>query len=553
MFSRNKKGSVLFILLIFSMVLALAPGRMGLAQDGGDKNEEAERQAFFQRVDADIQASLNDPDDPALSATACVGGFAGPYPCENVDLLAFMPLGSIGGGSGNDIWGWTDSLDGKEYALMGRSSGTSFVDISDPENPVYLGNLPTHTGNSSWRDIKVYADHAFIVSEATGHGMQVFDLTRLRNVVSPPVTFTEDGHYPGFGNAHNLVINEETGFAYGVGTSTCAGGLHFVNIQNPTSPTNAGCYSSDGYTHDAQCVIYTGPDSDWQGDEICFASNEDTVTIVNVTIKNTPILIKKQGYPGSGYTHQSWVTEDQTYLLLDDEADESIFGHNTRTRVWDISDLDNPVVIDFFDSAFDSIDHNQYVKDGYVYQSNYTSGLQILDLTDVAAGSLSRAAFFDTYTPNTTTTFNGSWSNYPYFESGVVIVSDINSGLFILQPTLTPTPPATFNKTSPADGAVDVSPDPALSWASSSGATDYEYCSDTTDDDSCSSWVANGAATSANLSGLLDGTTYYWQVRAINLSGTTYANGGATAFWSFTTEAVEPDILIYLPIVIKDQ
>lgn len=140
--------------------------------------------AYQQRLLADREPNH---DLQPLALTPCENGFAGIYPCENVDLLAFMPLSTIGGGSGNDIWGWTDPLTGKEYALMGRSSGTSFVDISDPVNPVYIGNLPTHTSNSSWRDIKVYANYAFVVSEASGHGMQVFDLTRLRSVVSPPL------------------------------------------------------------------------------------------------------------------------------------------------------------------------------------------------------------------------------------------------------------------------------------------------------------------------------------------------------------------------------
>src|SRR5687768_8327606 len=174
----------------------------------------------------------------AKALTPCVGGFAGSYPCSNVDLMAFMPLASIGGGQGNDIWGWTDPQTGKEYALMGRTTGTAFVDISNPESPIYLGNLPTHTFSSIWRGIKVYNNHAFIVSEASGHGMQVFNLTQLRNVTNPPVTFSATAHYGGFGNAHTIAINEATGFAYAAGTSTCSGGLHMVNIQNPTSPSN---------------------------------------------------------------------------------------------------------------------------------------------------------------------------------------------------------------------------------------------------------------------------------------------------------------------------
>jgi choice-of-anchor B domain-containing protein len=428
--------------LLFALFLGLGGARAVHAGDAPPKPDPgaAARAEFYARVEADIQAALNDPDKPATpqGLTPCVGGFAGAYACNKVDLLAFMPIGAIGGGTANDIWGWTDPQDGAEYALFGRSSGTSFVDISDPENPVYLGNLPTHTTSSSWRDIKVYEDHAFIVSEASGHGMQVFDLTRLRSVANPPVTFTEDAHYPGFGNAHNIAINEDTGYAYAVGSNTCSGGLHFVNIQNPASPVGAGCYSADGYTHDTQCVIYTGPDTQHQGREICFSSNEDTLTIVDVTNHAAPVQLARMGYSGSSYTHQGWLTEDQTRFLMDDEGDETSFGHNTRTRVWNISNLDAPTVIGIYDGPNDSIDHNLYTRDGYAYMSNYTSGLQILDLVNVASGSLSEAAFFDSYTPNNGTSFSGSWSNYPYYESGVVVLTGIGEGLYIVLPTLSP-------------------------------------------------------------------------------------------------------------------
>lgn len=402
----------------------------------GDK-EALARQKFMEQFEADFYADLQ--SRTPLAATPCVGGFAGPYPCSNVDLLAFMPLNSIGAGSGsNDIWGWTDSLDGKEYALVGLTNGTSFVDVTDPENPVYLGRLPTQTSNSTWRDIKVYNDYAFIVSEASGHGMQVFDLTRLRNVVNPPVTFTNDTHYNQFGNAHNIAINEDTGYAYAIGSSTCAGGLHMVNIQNPLSPTNAGCYSGDGYTHDTQCVVYSGPDPDYQGNEICFSSNEDSVTVTDVTNKANPLLISRNTYAGSAYTHQGWLTEDQVYFLSDDELDEQNFGHNTRTRIWDMTDLDNPFIINFNDGPNPSIDHNLYTHDGNAYMSNYTSGLQIFDLSDVANGNLTLVAYFDSYTANNNATFNGSWSNYPYFESGTVIHTGIGEGLFITRPILDP-------------------------------------------------------------------------------------------------------------------
>ena len=379
-----------------------------------------------------------------MAATLCVGGSAGSYPCDDIDLMSFLPLADIGGGQGNDIWGWTDSQTGKEYALMGRTSGTSFVDISDPENPIYLGNLPTHSSNSSWRDLKVYSDHAYIVSEASSHGMQIFDLTQLRSVSNPPVTFNNTAHYNGFSSAHNIVINEDSGYAYAVGTNNCSGGLHMVNIQNPTSPVNSGCYSADGYTHDAQCVNYTGPDTQHQGKEICFNSNEDTLTIVDVTNKSSMVQLSRTGYSGSRYTHQGWLTEDQTYFVLDDELDEQQNGHNTRTYIWDVSDLDNVSVIGTYNSAVPAIDHNLYVKGDYVYQANYRAGLRILDTTNVGAGSLTEVAYFDIYPSSNSASFNGAWSNYPYFDSGNVIVSGIEQGLFVLRPNLgAPVPTAT--------------------------------------------------------------------------------------------------------------
>ena len=374
-----------------------------------------------------------------LAVTTCSGGMAGTYPCRNVDLMSFLALADIGGGSANDVWGWTDSSTGKEYAIMGRTNGTSFVDISDPVNPIYLGNLPPHSDDSTGRDIKVYADHAFIVTEANNSGMQVFDLTQLRMVASPPATFSETAHYPDFSDAHNLAINEESGFAYAVGTNTCSGGLHMINIQTPTNPTSAACFSGDGYTHDAQCVIYDGPDLDHKRKEICFNSNEDTLTIVDVTNKAGPVMLSRTGYSGSRYAHQGWLTEDQVYFLLGDELDEANNPDvtNTRTYMWDVSDLDDPALIGSHDSTTTAIDHNQYVKGNYTYQSNYQAGLRILDITDIANGNLSEAAFFDVNPgSDPTNTDGGTWSNYPFFDSGIVIVSVIEQGLFILRPNL---------------------------------------------------------------------------------------------------------------------
>jgi choice-of-anchor B domain-containing protein len=365
----------------------------------------------------------------------CANGMAGPYSCNDYDLMAHINIATLGGSGaeGNDSWGWTDSSTGKEYALVGTTTGTAFVDISNPVQPVLLGRLPTATSNSPWRDIKVYNDHAFIVSEASGHGMQVFDLSRLRNISNPPQSFTADARYTGFGKAHNIVINETSGFAYVVGTTTFSGGPHFVNIQNPTSPVSAGGFADDSYSHDAQVITYNGPDSDYAGREILIGSNENEVVIVDVTDKSNPVNISGIGYSNIGYTHQGWFTEDMKYFIVGDEIDELNFGNNTRSIVFDFTDLDNPLFHMNYFGPTEAIDHNGYVKGNLFYQANYTAGVRIIDVSGLNGGMMNEVGFFDSYPPSNSTSFHGAWNVYPYFESGNIIVSDIEGGLFIIR------------------------------------------------------------------------------------------------------------------------
>lgn len=415
----------------------------------------------------------------AIGETPCVNGEAvaadATFPCSNIDLLAFMPLDEMGGGNGNDIWGWTAPNGGGEYVIMGRRNGTSFVNISDPLNPVYLGDLPTEDGiTSSWRDMKVYSNHAFIVVDDStqvtrSHGMQVFDLTQLltaaTNTATLPISFTATTVYDEIYGAHNIAINEGSGFAYILGSRhaadnamKCGGGLHMVDITTPSAPTFAGCFADDGYTHDAQCVIYDGPDSTYQGREICFNSNEDSLTIVDVTVKNNPVQISKAyylnfcedgsevncnnngGFLPAFYTHQGWLTEDHAYFVQDDELDEIGFEINTSTYMWNVQALDNPEYIGDYRSTIESIDHNLYIRDRYIYEANYRSGLRILDAENIAAASLTEVAYFDTYPDSDGLNYDGAWSSYPFFESGVVPVSTIGEGLFLLRPTLSRAP-----------------------------------------------------------------------------------------------------------------
>ena len=388
------------------------------------------------------------------------------YACDGIDLLANIPTGTTGplrARELNDIWGWTDPQDGKDYAIVGANDRTVFVDVSSPTAPRVLGTLPATGGASTtWRDIKVYQNHAFVVADRSSrqvplppdHGMQVFDLTRLRGLTADPDrVFDNDALYSEFSSAHNIVINEATGFAYAVGVestgtglpSTCnPKGFHAIDISTPTNPVFAACFSnaaqdatfviSPGYTHDAQCVVYSGPDSDYTDKELCFAANEDEVTVFDVANKNAVSIISQVEYPSDAYTHQGWLTEDHRYFLVNDELDEFRGLVSTqRTMVFDMEDLDNPEFLFIYDSGITTIDHNLYTLDGFAYQANYEAGLRIIDLSNIENSTLTEAAFFDTYPQATTTSFNGMWSVYPYFASGNLIASDSNNGLFVLR------------------------------------------------------------------------------------------------------------------------
>jgi choice-of-anchor B domain-containing protein len=354
----------------------------------------------------------------------CINGMAGDYPCNGYDLQVFIPCTDFEADNANDSWGWTDPDDGTEYALVGLDNGTAFLDISDPINPIYLGKLPTHTSSSLWRDVKVYNNYAFVVSEANNHGMQIFDLTRLRDVSNPPETFTEDAHYGGFGGAHNIVINEETGYAYGVGADY-SGGAHFVNIQDPLNPIGEGGYSGSGYTHDAQVVVYDGPDSDYAGKEIYIGSNEDKVVIVDVTDKTNPVLISVVTYTNDAYTHQGWFTEDLNYFILGDEIDELNFGFNTRNIVFDFTDLDNPQLSFEYSGPTSATDHNGYVDGDKFYLANYKAGMRVIDISDIANGNMTETGYFDVFINGNSAGYDGAWNVYPYFESGNILISSL--------------------------------------------------------------------------------------------------------------------------------
>lgn len=367
---------------------------------------------------------------------------AGEYPCENAMLLAHLDLNDLDADAGSGNWGWVDPETGREYVLMGVSNGTVFVDITDPINPVNLGKLPTQTVASVWREMKVLHHYALIVSEADGHGMQVYDMTQLRDIdpAQAPVTLEPTvvyGPEVGIGQSHNVAANPETHTAFIVGSRAprgCAGGIHMVDMRNPLDPSYAGCFAEDGYTHDLVCLTYDGPDTRYAGRELCIASNEDVVTIVDVTERTAPAIVGQVIYPNIGYTHQGWFTEDMRHFIVNDELDEMRYGFNTRTLVFDFQDLEEPSYLGDHRGPTRAVAHNLYIRGDMIYMANYRRGLEIARIVDAETATLENVAVFDTYPRDDDPQFAGAWNNYPYYPSGTVAISDINRGLFLVRP-----------------------------------------------------------------------------------------------------------------------
>lgn len=359
------------------------------------------------------------------------------FAASNVQLMSWLPLGDLSAGatSGNDCWGYT-SPSGREYAIIGLSNGTAWVEVTDPGAPVFIAH---RTGpNSLWRDIKVYGDNAYAVSEG-GSGIQIFDMSNIDGGVVTLVNTVTVGSCTT--STHNVAIDTTSGFLYrcGGGGAPCAGGtpqgLLIYNLgANPDNPPHVGSYTTR-YVHDLVVVVSTRP-GPLNGQQLAFCAADNTsgggtanLHILNVTNKAAITSVATGTYTSNSFSHQVWLTPDQRYAYLNDELDEQSFGFTTRTRVFDVSNPAAPVLLGFFTSGSTAIDHNLYVTGDKIFEANYRSGLRVFNNTNPTAPTV--YGFFDTWESDDVAEFNGLWSNYPYFPSGTVIGSDLEKGLFV--------------------------------------------------------------------------------------------------------------------------
>ncbi len=388
----------------------------------------------------------------SLPATPCSNGSAGGFACDAVDLLAHMAFQDISASptAANDIWGFVDLNTNREYIIIGYNIGTAVIDVTDPELPREVGFIDGQ--NSIWRDIAVlqtfdavagrWQAYAYVTTDRATDGLFVIDLTRLPHSVSrsPYVSDIVSAH-----TDYGSGIDFSTGLPFAgvnatltiAGSNIGGGQYRMYSLADPETPTFIGGASSDeDYMHDAASFFVTDSRKDTQCVnagafcEVLLDFNESTVDLWDVTIPESPQRLSRTPYANSGYTHSGWPTEDGRYVFVHDELDERNFGLNTTVRVFNIDNLAAPTLAGSWTGSTSAIDHNGYVRGNRYYISNYTRGLTVLDISDVAAPV--QAGFLDTYPASESTGFFGAWGVYPFLHSRIVAISDINSGLYLL-------------------------------------------------------------------------------------------------------------------------
>ncbi|MEX2217816.1 MAG: choice-of-anchor B family protein [Phycisphaerales bacterium] len=430
---------------ITPLVLASLAGAPAAADDDDQKLRD--------RKPPIIAPIARGPDAWKLTTRLPDIGPSGPmdstFPTRNMELHSWLPLSSFPGyagatqKSGADCWGYV-SPSGRRYALIGLGWGTGVVEVTDPANPVILTVIPVPSNayNSLWRDVTVIGHYAYSVSDNVGVGIQVIDLS---DVDTGTVTLVRNHSQGGHSRTHTILSNPASGYLYLCGGNVAGSGMvPAATAPDPTLPTFDGPGWRDQYVHEAQIVSYTsGP---YAGKEIAFAFAAGPyytglttgLAIVDITNKAAPIELCQIAYPGLRFCHQGWITEDKRYLYINDELDAPGSGSGSvprfLARIFDISNLSSPRLVSTFSNNLPSVDHNEYVKGRYLYMSNYTTGLRVWDLKEPLRPR--EVAYIDTRPEDDATSYNGAWGNYPFFDDGTILVSDLERGLFIARLTL---------------------------------------------------------------------------------------------------------------------
>jgi choice-of-anchor B domain-containing protein len=402
---------------------------------------------------------VDDSPAPALQATAiaavdCVQGFAGQFPCRNVDFLAQISLNQFASqpGSASNVWGFVDLNDNREYAVIGLRNGTSVVEVTDPVNPRQVATIPGL--ESPWREVKIYQEFhvptnrfrafAYITTEASNAGLQVINLGGLpANVTLATTLFdTATQHTAYISNidySTNMALPGAEAFLWLAGSNVGNGSWRVYSLANPAQPQFIRqAPGGSQYVHDATSLLITDERTTQCAQahnpcEIYVDFNENTVDLWDVTDKTAPVRLSSTTYSDASYTHSGWPTTNQRRIFVHDETEEIQRGLFTQIYTMNVDDLLNPFIVASYQGPDTTTDHNGYTKGSLLYVSHYRRGLVVFDVSVPEA--LREVAHFDTFlapAANAAGT-DGAWGVYPFFPSGTVVVSDISNGLFVLR------------------------------------------------------------------------------------------------------------------------
>lgn len=321
-----------------------------------------------------------------------------------------------------NVWGYTAAE--REYALIGASKGMIIADITNPDAPVQIVQIPGP--DNLWKEIRTYQHYAYIVTEG-GSGLQIVDLSNLPAANLNYKYYTGDGAIQGqLDRIHALHIDETKGYLYAYGGNLFNGGAKVLNLKpDPYNPTYAGKFDQLGYIHDG----YVDNDTMYAGHIY-----SGRFSIVDMRDKNNPQLLATQNTPDN-FTHNTWLTDDRKVLLTTDER------ANTFLAAYDVSDPDNIRLLDKVQSnpGSNSAVHNTIILGNFAITSWYRDGFTIVDIT--RPDNLVQVGNYDTYPNASGSGFQGCWGAYPYFPSGTIIASTMtavgtNAGeLWVLTPT----------------------------------------------------------------------------------------------------------------------
>lgn len=389
---------------------------------------------------------------------ACVDGNAGGFPCENVDLVSHVPLNDFGlnPSAANDIWGHVDLNTGIEYAIIGLRNGAAVVSLENPYEPEIVGEIDGL--RAVWRDIKVYQyfdtsfakwrAYAYVSTDGANDSVTIIDLSDLANGIREVGKSSDDS------SLHNIYIsnvNYSTGVSinghtprlHSMGSDKFGGAHRSYSLANPEmlvpefSPTEA---TRSDYTHDGTSfIVYddrvaTNCQRDDGECDVFVDFNENEMRLWDQTDGDSTKELGSGRYDYAAYTHSGWWTEDKRYVLVHDELDEQTSSNpvdRTNVIIFDVADLNNPQYVGRWEGPTPAIDHNGFVRGNRYYMSNYERGMTVLDISNPEQPT--EIGYFDSYPVSDNAQFFGAWGVYPFLPSGLILVSDINSGLYVLK------------------------------------------------------------------------------------------------------------------------